>query len=85
MKPIVLNTNSTPEEKLAEIAAAQSHDSASSSEAARANVERNEIRRRRQVLAERDCGLIDSDNGTYSTTIVIQTNNLGKNMNITKS
>ena len=79
MKPILLNANATPEEKLAELAASQNREASliSSGEAARADVERNEIRRRRQVLAERDCGLIDADNGTYQATVVIQTNNLG--------
>lgn len=37
----------------------------------------NEIRKRRQVASERDCGLVDMNNGTYHTTVVIQTNNLG--------
>ncbi|KAI1711166.1 PAN domain-containing protein [Ditylenchus destructor] len=45
------------------------------SEGHEAQLSANEIRRRRQT--ERDCGLIDMDNGTYKTTVVVQTNNLG--------
>ncbi|KAI6242498.1 hypothetical protein M3Y99_00216100 [Aphelenchoides fujianensis] len=55
MKPIVLNANATPDEKLAELAAAKSREEG----AEHGDVEANEIRRRRQVLSERDCGLVD--------------------------
>uniref|UniRef100_A0A0K0CUG2 PAN domain protein n=1 Tax=Angiostrongylus cantonensis TaxID=6313 RepID=A0A0K0CUG2_ANGCA len=38
--------------------------------------EHDEFRHKRQVDS-RDCGLVDMLNGTYKTTVVIQTNNLG--------
>uniref|UniRef100_A0AC34QZT2 Uncharacterized protein n=1 Tax=Panagrolaimus sp. JU765 TaxID=591449 RepID=A0AC34QZT2_9BILA len=68
MKPIVLNAGGEKDAKL-EILPAE----------AKANetdgLSTNEVRRRRE--AQRECGLIDMDNGTYKTTVVVQTNNLG--------
>jgi len=63
MKPIVLNGAETPDAKLE--VQAEDHEELST----------NELRRRRE--AQRECGLIDMDNGTYRTTVVVQTNNLG--------
>ncbi|KAM3721511.1 Uncharacterized protein ACO02O_09298 [Dirofilaria immitis] len=38
----------------------------------------DELRTRRQALElQRDCGIQDMNNGTYKTTVVVQTNNLG--------
>uniref|UniRef100_A0A7I4XSG9 PAN-1 domain containing protein n=1 Tax=Haemonchus contortus TaxID=6289 RepID=A0A7I4XSG9_HAECO len=45
--------------------------------AERVKDEREEFRQKRQAAESRDCGLIDMLNGTYKTTVVIQTNNLG--------
>ncbi|KAL3125932.1 hypothetical protein niasHT_009461 [Heterodera trifolii] len=33
--------------------------------------------RRQRRQSQRDCGLVDMDNGTYKTVVVVQTNNLG--------
>lgn len=48
MKPIVLNANASPEEKIAELKAAESRDKEQE------DVNANEIRRRRQVCWRRD-------------------------------
>lgn len=40
------------------------------------SLNKNEVLRRRRESA-RDCGLVDLDNGSYKSTIVVQTNNLG--------
>ncbi|KHJ75136.1 zona pellucida-like domain protein, partial [Oesophagostomum dentatum] len=66
MRPITLDgmeeTTSAPEEKSGEKAELVKDD--------------QDFRHKRQVES-RDCGLIDMLNGTYKTTVVIQTNNLG--------
>lgn len=41
-----------------------------------ASIIKNELQRRRRE-SSRDCGIVDLDNGTYKSTIVVQTNNLG--------
>ncbi|KAK6050514.1 hypothetical protein COOONC_11982, partial [Cooperia oncophora] len=68
MRPITLEgleeTTSHPEGKRRE-------------KAERVKDEREDFRHKRQAPESRDCGLIDMLNGTYKTTVVIQTNNLG--------
>ncbi|CAD5206096.1 unnamed protein product [Bursaphelenchus okinawaensis] len=76
MKPILLNALATDEEKAAELKLtkeklADNEESTS----AHGELAGNEIRRKRQ--ATRDCGIQDMNNGTYKTTVVVQTNNLG--------
>ncbi|KAH7723892.1 PAN domain-containing protein [Aphelenchoides avenae] len=76
MKPIVLNADgedkSTGNDTQTEQTGVPASDTATEAAEPLSN---NEVRRRRE--AERDCGLVDMDNGTYKTTVVVQTNNLG--------
>uniref|UniRef100_A0A7E4VYW4 ZP domain-containing protein n=1 Tax=Panagrellus redivivus TaxID=6233 RepID=A0A7E4VYW4_PANRE len=71
MKPIVLN-NDVPADATTEAAASEAE---ATTAAEHDGLSSNEVRRRRE--AQRECGLVDMDNGTYKTTVVVQTNNLG--------
>jgi hypothetical protein len=55
MKPISLNSQPNPQKKGPVLASPKTSG----------GTEKNEIRRRRQ--SERDCGLVDMDNGTYKS------------------
>jgi hypothetical protein len=75
MKPIVLNGAETGENKQAKLEIQSADNDKASEGGEHDNLSTNEVRRRRE--AQRECGLIDMDNGTYKTTVVVQTNNLG--------
>lgn len=76
MKPILLNganskglSTASASAKIETPAGGASIGKSEGSEGHEAQLSANEIRRRRQT--ERDCGLIDMDNGTYKTTVVV--------------
>ncbi|CAD5208767.1 unnamed protein product [Bursaphelenchus xylophilus] len=75
MKPILLNALATDEEKQAELKLTKEKLADNEQHREEGQLAGNEIRRKRQ--ATRDCGIQDMNNGTYRTTVVVQTNNLG--------
>ncbi|CAI4221215.1 unnamed protein product [Auanema sp. JU1783] len=66
MKPIALAEG---EESTTEVSA--------KAELVKEGGELEEFKRHRRQVESRDCGIVDMLNGTYKTTVVIQTNNLG--------
>jgi hypothetical protein len=99
MKPIVLNANATPEEKIAELkvqfwrvtfinlqflgcwisrtTSRRGSEHQRNPQTPSSKLKNLDFNKNFQVASERDCGLTDMGNGTYRTTVVVQTNNLG--------